>query len=93
MFPEIKKNITSFLMGEEGKISKQALLSGGAFLGTGILSAVLLAGNVSADHSNTLTLDYATDTAQASHAHHSSAAHTSAGYDTSWDYTWGGGGI
>lgn len=36
MFPKIKKKITSFLLGEEGKISKHSLLTIGSFLSAGM---------------------------------------------------------
>lgn len=76
MLPEIKKRITSFLVGEEGRISKQALLAGGAFLGTGVLTAVLSVQDVSAVHTNELGLSYGGGQAVASHTHHANAPPT-----------------
>ncbi len=49
MLPEFKKRITSFLVGDEGKISKQSLLNLGAFLGVGVLGSVLAVEDVSAE--------------------------------------------
>jgi len=38
--PKIKRRITSFLVGEEGKISKKALISGGAILSSAVLASL-----------------------------------------------------
>ena len=83
MLPKLKKRITSFLVGEEGKISKQSLLSLGAFLGTGVLAGILAAKDVSAGHTNTLTVGYSGGEATGTHGHHSSSSTTS---DTTGDY-------
>lgn len=74
MLPELKKRITSFLVGENGKISKQSLLSIGSFLGTGLLASVLVAknANASATHVNAITVKYSGGLATGTHNHHSS---------------------
>jgi len=41
--PKIKKKISDYLLSEEGKISKQALLTMGAILGGASIAATLLA--------------------------------------------------
>lgn len=86
-FPKIKKKIGSYLLSEEGKISKQNLLALGSFLGTAALSSLLLSGEASAVdsntvyHTNNLGLSYSAGTATATHTHHAShgshASHSS----------------
>ena len=44
--PKIKKRISNFLASEEGKISKQSLLTIGAFLGTASIGTAIMANNV-----------------------------------------------
>ena len=63
--PEIRKKINTFLLSEEGKISKQALLMGGAILGSAVLSGILSSKVASATeesgvivHSNDLKFGY-----------------------------------
>ena len=75
--PEIKKTINAFLVGEEGKISKQSILKVGV-----ILSVVSLGGvkDVSAhvNHTNNLDFDYdGTGTLSTVHNHHVS-------HDSGW---------
>ena len=41
MLPKIKKKITGFLLNEEGKISKQSLLSLGSFISAAVIGGVL----------------------------------------------------
>lgn len=48
MFPKLKKRLSSFLFSEEGKISKQALVSVGSFLSTTVLASVLMSKESSA---------------------------------------------
>lgn len=85
MLPKLKKRITSFLVGEEGKISKQSLLSLGAFIGTGVLGGILAAKDASAQtyHTNSLSLSYSGGTATATHGHHSSHSSSSDSSDSS----------
>ena len=72
--PKIKKKVNAFLVGEEGKISKQSLLKAGAILGAIALGSVIASKGVSAavSHSNSLSLGYSGGTATATHAHHAS---------------------
>ena len=63
--PRIKKRINAFLVGEDGKISKQSLLAIGTALGTAALSNI-----GSAVHSNSVTSIANTGTIL--HTHHSS---------------------
>ena len=65
--PRLKKKISAFLVGEEGKISKNSLLKIGGVL-TGLSSAAMVAG---AD-TNKLQLRYTDPTATATHENHSS---------------------
>jgi hypothetical protein len=78
VIPEIKKKISSYLKLEEGKISKDAVLTVGAFVTSAAASAALLAKTVSADHTNTPThtnnanMEYTNDIAKGTHTHHGS---------------------
>ncbi|MCK5449254.1 hypothetical protein KAI32_00135 [Candidatus Pacearchaeota archaeon] len=63
--PKLKKKISAFLVGEEGKISKNSLLKIGGVL-TGLSSATIVAGV------NNLHLSYTDSTATAKHGNHSS---------------------
>jgi len=77
--PKIKKKLSNYLMSEEGKISKQALLTTGAFLAGATLGALSSTQEVNAvdttTHDNSLSLSYSGGTATATHTHH--ANHTS----------------
>ena len=72
--PKIKKKLSAYIMGEEGRISKQALLAMGAFLGSGVLASILLSSDVQAwvDHTNALSVSYneGNGVASATHSHH-----------------------
>jgi len=68
--PKLKRKIGAFLVGEEGKISKNSLLKIGGVL-TGLSSAAMVAG---ADTTNELQLSYTDSTATATHENHSSHA-------------------
>ena len=73
--PVIKKKISSYILGEEGKISKQSLLSLGTFFGTAAIAAALAACNVDAlstSHHNYLGIYYGSYRVTASHSHHGS---------------------
>lgn len=71
--PRIKKRINAFLVGEEGKISKQSLLAIGTALGTVALSNAAKA----YDHGGG-GIYYTTGSYKISHGHHAShSAHSS----------------
>ena len=78
--PELKKKVTSYLLSEEGKISKQSLMALGAFLGGAAISSILMADSVNAhsssqtDHDNSLKFTYSANDKAAigKHNHHSS---------------------
>jgi len=48
MIPKIKKKISSYVMGEQGRISKQSLLAIGTIIGGAALSGSLVSKSVSA---------------------------------------------
>jgi len=71
-FPKIRKKITSFLLSEEGKISKQSLLSLGAYVSAAVIGGVLATKEAAAVHTNGLGVSYSSGVAIGSHAHHES---------------------
>jgi len=76
--PKLKKKISAYIMGEDGKISKQSLIAIGAFIGSAALSSLLLSDSVNAHSShtshgtNSLSISYSAGTATGTHNHHSS---------------------
>ena len=72
--PKLKKKISSFLVSEEGKISKESLLKAGTMLSAVALGSALAVNNANAgiEHSNNLSLSYSGGTATGSHGHHAS---------------------
>jgi len=81
--PEIKKEISAFLVGEEGKISKQSLLKAGAVLGGIALASSISVKGVDA-HSeswnvNELSLGHY-NSGQITSTHGSHRAHESGGW-------------
>jgi len=90
--PKLKKKVNAFLVGEEGKISKQSLLKAGTILGAISLSSIMALKGVSAEthpdyvtHVNSLSLGYSGGTAAATHTHHAShTSHGSHGSHNSW---------
>lgn len=72
--PVMKKKISDYIMGEEGRISKQSLMAMGAFLGSAALGSILFSDDVAAQetHINSLTLGYSGGNATATHSHHAS---------------------
>ncbi|MAG50270.1 hypothetical protein CL621_01355 [archaeon] len=84
--PKIKKKINAFLIGEEGKISKQSLFKTGVILGGLALSSTLIK-EVDAAHSNTLTASYGGGTGTASH-HGNHGSHASHGSHSSNGWPW-----
>jgi hypothetical protein len=73
MIPKIKKKLTSFLLSEEGKISKQSLLSLGSFISAAVIGGVLATKQAAATHVNDLTVTYSSPTATGVHTHHGSS--------------------
>jgi len=76
--PQIKKKISAYVLGEEGKISKQSIITLGAFLGAAALGGVLTAKDAKAEdvttHHNELHFRYdpGDDQAIGAHSHHAS---------------------
>ncbi|MCX6802533.1 MAG: hypothetical protein NT067_05495 [Candidatus Diapherotrites archaeon] len=70
--PEIKRAISSFLVEEKGSISKQKMLSVGAFLAS--ISLLNLLPEVQAAHSNYFSVGWSSGTMISKHGHHASHA-------------------
>ena len=66
--PKLKKKVNSFLLGEEGKISKKRILAGGALI-TGV--ALALNAKMVQAHTNSITHANAECITHSSHASHS----------------------
>ncbi len=66
-FPIIKKKIKSFLQDEEGRISKHAIMTVGAIIGTAAANSLL----TKADPLS-LSVDQTGQEAQVAHSHHGS---------------------
>ena len=83
MLPQIKKKISSFLVGEQGKISKESMLKLGSFLATTSAAASLLANSAEAavTHVNSIGVEYSGGTATGTHAHHASGGAGGGGTD------------
>tara|TARA_Y100000310_G_C20001758_1_gene498837 strand:+ start:213 stop:476 length:264 start_codon:yes stop_codon:yes gene_type:complete len=76
--PKIKKDVNAFLVGEEGKISKQSLMKTGAMLTLVAATAEDVAAHGS--HTNSMSLGWSSFESQGSHAdHYSHASHGSHG--------------
>ena len=69
-FPEVKKKVNAFLVGEDAKISKESVVKVGAILGTLALSGALASQKVQAQmcHANAVNIPAH---GQAQHGHHS----------------------
>lgn len=82
MFPKLKKKLSSFLLSEEGKISKQSLLTLGSFVSAAVIAGAL-ATKQSAGHVDNLTVSYqaAGKIAVGTHSHHSSSTGVCGLYD------------
>jgi len=76
-----KRNLKSFLLSEEGKISKEALLKTGVFLSAATLGAILSTPPSEAAHTNSLGLTYSENVATGTHTH-STATGTGTGTAT-----------
>jgi hypothetical protein len=74
--PKLSKKVKSYALNEDGKISKQALISMGAFLGTSALAGVLKSKNAASHgnfHRNSLSVKISVDDiASGQHTHHAS---------------------
>jgi len=73
--PKLKKKISSFLIGEEGKISKESLLKIGVTLSGAALTSAIAVPKVSAWQAhdngfNMMTYDPGAGVIGATHAHH-----------------------
>ena len=55
--PQVKKRIATYIRSEEGKISKQSLISVGAFMGGAAIASILAAKEAAAGHHNFWTHD------------------------------------
>lgn len=74
-FPKLHKKINAFLIGEEGKISKETLFKTGVFASSMALAALLSAqGAQACAHSNSLTLSASGSGVTGGHAHHCNSA-------------------
>ena len=58
MIPKIKKKVTSFLLSEEGKISKQSMLAMGSFLTSVAVGSILASKDAAADHNHSLSASW-----------------------------------
>ena len=75
LLPKIKKSIKSYTLNEDGKISKQALITFGAFFGTSAITGLLDLKGVAAhgnNHMNNLSLQVVNHQALGKHTHHAS---------------------
>lgn len=70
--PKIKKSIKSYLKNEDGKISKQALIAMGAFLGTSAIAGIKDAVSHGNSHTNNVYLQIVDQQAMGNHTHHAS---------------------
>jgi len=95
MIPKIRKKLCSFLANEDGKLTKQNLLSLGAFLSSAVVSGVLLAKHSAAAHVNNILLDSGSNSISVEHDHHQSHSNHSSHsnfYTTYTTYSTTGGG-
>lgn len=76
--PKLKKKINAFMVGEEGKISKESLLKAGTFIAFIALTSSINAAQAEAGVNHTNSLDvYHSDptvTTTGTHSHHASHA-------------------
>ena len=93
--PQIRKSIFSFLLEEEGKVSKESLLKVGALVGTiSALSNIAHAGHSqNIAHSQAVSATYDGTSILATHSHYdpTHASHGSHGNHTSHSVGGGGG--
>jgi hypothetical protein len=69
--PKIKKSIEDYAKNEDGKISKQAIIAMGAFLGSAAIKSHLTSAHGN-NHSNELSLQIINNRATGRHTHHAS---------------------
>lgn len=84
VIPKIKKKINAFLVGEEGKISKQSILKAGVVMGGIVIGSGMLTKGVAADHANSFSVSYNSATGDGTAMHGSHASHGSHGSHCSW---------
>lgn len=73
--PELKKKAKSFILDEQGSISKQKLVTVGSFLGSiSLLSMLPEVSAGHANHSNAYTINWNSGTYAVEHGHHASHA-------------------
>ncbi len=75
LLPKIKKSIKGYALNEDGKISKQSLITMGALIGSGALTGVLKANDAVAhgnSHANQISLQVVNLKAIGRHVHHAS---------------------
>jgi hypothetical protein len=79
-FPELKKNINSFLVGEEGKISKESILKAGVILAAATFGTIKEASATVTHTDSGLSVSYNSPTITGTHTHHTShSSHSSHG--------------
>jgi hypothetical protein len=85
MLPKVKKKITGFLLSEEGRMPKQSIMALGSLISSAVIGGILATKSAGAQtaHVNSLTIDYTSPTATASHTHH--ASHSSHNSHSSHD--------
>lgn len=77
-FPEAKKTINAFLVGEEGKISKQSIIKAGVIMGAVTLGAVKGVSAGTSHQNNVGDLGLQGTMVSTSHGHHTShSSHSS----------------
>jgi hypothetical protein len=80
MIPTIKSKITSFVLSEKGKISKQSLISLGSFMSAAVIGGILMSREGAANHTNSISTGYTSPNAWGEHSHHAShVSHSSHG--------------
>ena len=87
--PEIKKKVNAFLLGEQGKMSKDSIIKAGLLVGAFAVGVAINAKKTEApvNHSNSLSASYdsGTGAASANHSHHAShSSHGSHGSHAQW---------
>lgn len=81
MLPKIKRKIVGFLLNEEGKITRQSLLTLGSITSAYTFSAILAAKDAQAEHVNGISVTGDPSNIEVTHGHHQS--HSSHGSHSS----------